>query len=132
MATCGICLVADKSVNCVKCMVCICKACTSVLNDTQQNETIILCWMCAGKFTVSNITFRKFCRGCETIGHEIYFDNGKCYSCNWGDGCIEDKRKLLPHYKALPVIEEFLRVKGVAQLIFIYYYEKRRYFPDEI
>ena len=83
MATCGICLTADKSANCVKCMVCICKSCTSVLNDTQQNETIILCWMCAGKFTVSTITFRKFCRGCETIGHEIYFDNGKCYGCNW-------------------------------------------------
>ena len=134
MSKCGICLIHDKTAECYKCRVCICgNDCRHAVRLNAQS-LVGVCSMCMskGNFTIKNITLYKYCRSCEWIGHPNYFYSGECIDCAYASiMLVDNKRQLLPHYNAKPLIEEIYNIKGIAQLIFDYYYNPRRYYEGE-
>ena len=137
MSKCGICLKHDECDKCAKCDVGICGNCRhrtkydkDVLyydKDLIYHASVLsICSFCMpkceSKFIYHTLVMYKYCHKCE---------RSLFYGCLKNDkDCIE--RKLLPHYKARPIIEEIYYITGIAQIIFDYYYKPRRYYTAEI
>ena len=103
-------------------------------NRIQSNPKYALCIECLIKHTVVYFTYHfNFCYNCDTVcsPYDYYYYKKMC------DICVEcpkqrKTRNELSHCKAKPLIEEIYHIKGIAQIIFDYYYKPRRYFPDEM
>ena len=134
MSKCGLCLTQDKNVRCDICSVGICYDCK--LNKLYRDKYYILrqyivCKLCSQDIVIcDSINCYKYCKECDNVSRLKYFGMKQCIKCN--DDSVKNDRQLLPHYKAAQLIEEIYYIKGIAQIIFDYYYEPRRYFPDEI
>ena len=135
MPICGICTKQHLMILCNKCGVCICDSDTCkreivlVINQTEI-KSYCICKIC---YSVSSDTmiFNKYihCRNCDSLvpcdeNHEWCRDCDKL--------TIKPRRTLLPHQKAKPIIEEIYDIKGIAQIIFDYYYKPRRYYMCEM
>ena len=103
--------------------------------EIRSNPKYKLCYDCS--FTYNDkiqiyILSARYCYTCDTVVGkcEYYHDKRKC------EGCINrlrtKTRETLAHYKVKPIIEEFLHVKDVVEIIFAYCGEPRRYFKTEM
>ena len=129
MSKCGICLKRDVCDKCKKCLVGICDECRHITKyDTgglYYAPVVSLCDFCMPKseyeFIYQRLAAYRYCHKCE---RSLFYGRHK-----YDEECIE--RKLLPHYKARPIIE-IRFIPEVAQIIFDYYYKPRRYYDGEI
>ena len=130
MVKCGICLKQDECDKCKKCYVGICDDCRHMTEyDTDLAFYAPIASICDFCMPIGDddhvyymLTAYRYCRKC---------DRSLFWGCRTNEeDCIG--RQVLPHYKAKPIIEEIYYIKGIAQIIFDYYYEPRRYFEGEI
>ena len=130
MVKCGICLKQDECDKCARCDVGICGNCrhrTTYDKDLAFYAPIAsICSFCMPICEDDRVYYMlamyRYCRKCE---RSLYM------GCRTNEeDCIG--RQVLPHYKAKPIIEEIYYIKGIAQLIFDYYYKPRRYFEGEM
>ena len=137
MKKCGVCLNKQQMTNvCSMCQFNICKKCISrYCSVIESYNAEVICSACAISF-ISIDTIRPFyCVYCDEIvpnGSHAYHEKYTCNATKYNKHEPFEYRKLLPHYKAKPIIEEFLHIEGIAQLIFVYYYKPRRYFGCEM
>ena len=113
-----------------------CKGCYKLIAN---NKLIKLCHICTQlNPVVYLLNSYMYCSRCDNLhaNGEYYNDIHKCdkYDKRSGKYIMRKKpdRSLLPHYKAKPIIEEIYYIKGIAQIIFDYYYTPRRYYDGEI
>ena len=135
---CGICLKAYDPIGekcCDKCKLQVCELCrkdyvvATAMNNTIHKSIYRVCKFCDVGLKYDHMY--RFCKYCDdVIRRKLYiFANRCCHACYYKKTSY---RSRLPHYKAKLIIERFLNVKDVAQIIFDYYYKPRRYFPGEI
>ena len=136
MANCGICVLGRSFQKCYKCQVCMCIGCgiEVKVNRGPMMITVIfyICKLCTsiGNFTPDNLLTNQYCRSCECVVLPDFFVNGKCLSCIHSTKWEENKRHLLPHRNARPVIMSQF-IPEIALIIFDYYYMPRRYYEGE-
>ena len=131
MPKCGICLAGYGVINCAMCNVYACFKCINYDKYGNAIRLHIIQYVC--KFCFEKLIPRamlseyKFCMFCENV----YSGTINCASCS-GDNTSVNSRVLLPNHKALPIIEAVYNIKGIAKIIFDYYYKPRRYFESEM
>ena len=118
---CGICTDKCGQNVCDKCKVNICGNCAikSRLNILIISKTIFLCKMCnISQHPSSNYWDTVYCFSCDKVVlmKDCNIDGGGCNDCRGYDQL--EQRKLLTHCKAKLIIEQFVRIGDVAQLIF--------------
>ena len=127
MEKCGICCMLNAVHICNLCTVDICDKCSSEIFQPILANLIKLCNICSPNYDI--YYFYCIYHDDTMIYREFSQSDVKC------DMCVDLKRtlehrKTLPHFKAKPLIEQHF-IPVVAQIIFDYYYEPRRYFTDE-
>ena len=111
-----------------------CNNTTSCYEQVCINPNYKKCIKCLFKcHIIPYINYNNYCYNCDTVisKYSYFTHKNMCYNCieNPSQRYLRDK---LSHYKAKPLIEEIYDIKGIAQIIFDYYYKPRRYFPGEM
>ncbi len=124
MTSCGICVSAESTYKCSLCDVQICGKCCYIY------KYIFVCRLCINSLNIIKPYIHWFCSYCDTcVSRADFHWEGKCVKCFDKKTTIKN-RLLLPHFKARPIIETQF-IPDIAQLIFDYYYNPRRYYEGE-
>ena len=136
---CGMCREAQLIAN--KCLICslyTCDACVSLHVNYKSNGSYrgVVCNIChIPDFDIDIIYSYHYCAYCEEIIQGVeytYHLDRTCKATDTRRVCLSVYRKLLPNHKAKPIIEAVYNIKGIAKIIFDYYYKPRRYFESEM
>ena len=132
---CGICIKHANTTECKICRVNTCRNCKvnpyeiDIEKSIDPGKMPVQCNLCylSIKLILASTPMYSYDENTNAI---LVFKDGERHTLKF-DKCGIGNRLLIPHYKAKPIIDEIYFVKGVAQLIFDYYYEPRRYYPGE-
>ena len=131
MIWCGICCSKDAVETCAECSVYICDDCKLFVNLRGCDLYIKVCQLCH-KLAKNDPMNGDYCKMCDThvISDDFIYYKSRCKKCDISKKTLAN-RALLPHIKTKVIIKHHV-IPDVAQLIFDYYYEPRRYFEGEI
>ncbi len=130
MTLCGICVSAKATCKCSQCGVQTCKKCNKY--EAFAEDILNVCVLCHVWVKEFDLFCGNYCMHCDTYipynkGGYDYYD--PCLNCVNKKTTIEN-RLLLPHYKAMHIIETQY-IPDIAKIIFDYYYVSRRYYEGE-
>ena len=141
LKSCGVCGKLDIYISrkCYLCTIDICDICSTWPLCLFDKSPIVGygCLMCKLSYNLSfdhvkAIYMYSYCFYCDKFMSCENFNTSKSKRrCNKCKNKKIECRKLLPHYRAMLEIEKFILIRDIAQIIFDYYYEPRRYFSSE-